>query len=71
MAITTSQVIDQVATQNEQGYTIPTAIMNGGKLAQDSIASRCFVGQGFSKRLQMYMITYVVSTTGYNPIYVT
>lgn len=45
----------------EKGFTAtrPTTLDN--QLAPDSDAKRCFVNQGFSRKLQVFMIDYSLS----------
>lgn len=59
-----------VASTLVSGYNIPTSIVNQKLLSTTAVASDCFTKQAFSNILQMFLINYVVSTSGYYSIYV-
>ena len=48
---------------------VPTKIKENGLLAPDSEAYRCFVTQGFSLKLQAYLINYNIAVESFYPIY--
>jgi hypothetical protein len=65
---------EQVNT--DPGLNIPTKILQNDLLSTDpngayqgSEAAFCFVHQGFSANLQVFMIHYVMSTTGLHSVY--
>lgn len=57
------------ASTNKLGQLIPESLMRQELLSGTSEAIACFVGQGFSQKLQLYMVNYVISISSYYPLY--
>ena len=58
------------SANNSLGEMIPMSVSQQGLLSGTSEAIACFVGQGFSSKLQVYMINYVASVSSSYPLYV-
>lgn len=56
-------------TTVDQTSKIPTNIASSGLLSDTSDALTCFREQKFSANLQTYMISYVMSISGYYSVY--
>ena len=59
-----------VETKLERGFYVPTSIATQGLISGTNSAYDCFTGQAFSSKLQMFLINYVVSVSGYYAVYV-
>lgn len=59
-----------VSSRLEQGYYVPASIAENNLTSGTSKALECFTNQAFSEKLQMFLINYVVVTSGYYSIYV-
>lgn len=57
------------STNNKLGLLIPESLMRQNLLSGTSEAITCFAGQGFSQKLQLYMVNYVISVSSLYPRY--
>ncbi len=53
----------------DQSSKLPTDIATSGNLSPNSDALTCFREQKFSQKLQVFMISYVMSTSSYYSVY--
>lgn len=62
-----------VTTETDRGYFIPVSLAqktgDQALLSNTSDAWTCFTNQSFSRTLQMFLVTYVITTSGYYSIY--
>jgi hypothetical protein len=56
-------------TELQLGLLIPEGVQRQGLLSGTSEAIPCFVGQGFSNKLQVYLMNYVAAVSSYYPMY--
>lgn len=58
-----------VGSTVDQTSKIPTNIASSGNLSSTSDALTCFREQQFSQKLQVFLVSYVMSTTSYYAVY--
>ena len=62
-----------IQPQNPQshplGLMVSEGLMRQKLLSGSSEALICFAGQGFSEKLQVYLVNYVTSISSYYPLY--
>ena len=66
---TQNQYVFTSSANNSLGEMIPMSVSQQGLMSGTSEAIACFVGQGFSNKLQAYMINYVASVSSSYPLY--
>lgn len=66
---TRSDYIFQNSTNASLGQMIPMSIIQQKLMSGTSEAIMCFAEQGFSNKLQAYLINYVASVSSYYPLY--
>lgn len=57
------------ANNKALGFMLPHGMSEAGLLSNTSDAYDCFVKQLYSKKLQAYMVNYVISVTSNYPVY--
>ena len=62
-------IFKSTPTSGQLGEFIPESIIRQGLMSGTSEAAACFIGQGFSNKLQAYMINYVAAVSSYYPLY--
>lgn len=58
-----------VSQEVDRSSKLPTAIATSGKLSPTSDALTCFREQKFCARLQVFLVSYVVSVNSYYSVY--
>jgi hypothetical protein len=53
----------------ELGFVVPESVLRQDLLSGTSEAYLCLTQQGFSSRLQVFLINYNISISSYYPIY--
>jgi hypothetical protein len=66
---TQNNFIFQTTPNRELGEFIPTSLIQQNLMSGTSEAISCFVGHGFSNKLQAYLVNYVASVSSYYSIY--
>lgn len=56
-------------TAVDQSSKIPTGIVSSGNLSTTSDALTCFREQQFSNKLQVFMVSYVMSISSFYAVY--
>lgn len=62
-------VFGSAVPTNKLGFVLPEPMIRQGLFSPDSDAWRCFVLQGFSNRLQAYLVNYNMTISSYYPLY--
>ena len=72
--ITGSIPPEVISSEQDRGYLIPISLAqksgNDVLLSPATEAWECFTKQQFSRRLQLFMVQYVMTTSGYYSVYV-
>lgn len=70
-AIALGDVPASVVTSDlDRGYLIPVSLAQKSLFSPYTEAWDCFTQQGFSKNLQLFLVSYVMTTSGYYSVYV-